>query len=55
MVGTLKVPSEFALETEKLSAELRQFPQFLDFLFFPGNISHCTIYMTSIPRETEEL
>ena len=34
MVGTLKVPSQFLLETEELSAELRQFPQFPDFFIF---------------------
>ena len=34
MVGNLKVPSEFALGIEELSAELRQFPQFPDFFIF---------------------
>jgi hypothetical protein len=34
MVDTLKVPSEFALKTEELSAELGQFPQFPHFYSF---------------------
>jgi hypothetical protein len=34
MAGTLKVPSQFPLGTEGLSAELRQFPQFPHFFTF---------------------
>jgi len=34
MVGILKVPTQFPMETQGLSAELRQFPQFPDFFIF---------------------